>query len=281
MNTFPLETFTENLLPLYPGYHISEYGDVYSRLNRYGKLKWENFWRQKKICTHKSGYFMTMMVRNDGLQRAIPIHHLVALAYLGPRPSGLYVCHFDGSKTNNHKSNLRYDTPRENSQDRERHGRTLKGERLPDAVLKEYQILEVFNLACTGMEIKEIAQRFNVTPPTISQVIKRNKWKHVPIDEILVQKAQNYAASGLTLSEEDVIMIFRLRAEKISKKYIANRFKVAEKTIRDILTRKIMPFVPVDDELIRMAQQHANKYSRSQSRCHPLSCQETCSSFEN
>lgn len=51
------------------------------------------------------------------------VHILVAEAFLGPRPDGMFVCHSDGDPLNNDASNLRYDTPSGNSYDTVRHGR--------------------------------------------------------------------------------------------------------------------------------------------------------------
>jgi HNH endonuclease/NUMOD4 motif len=51
------------------------------------------------------------------------VHHLVAQAFIGPRPPGEHIRHLDGDPTNNHVSNLRYGTPSENSYDTVRHGR--------------------------------------------------------------------------------------------------------------------------------------------------------------
>ncbi|WP_415649104.1 NUMOD4 motif-containing HNH endonuclease [Rhodococcus ruber] len=50
-------------------------------------------------------------------------HQLVAAAFIGPRPDGMYVCHKDGNPQNNAASNLRYDTPSSNMYDRVHHGR--------------------------------------------------------------------------------------------------------------------------------------------------------------
>lgn len=50
------------------------------------------------------------------------VHALVALAFLGPRPSGQEVCHGDGNPANNNLSNLRYDTHSANALDSVRHG---------------------------------------------------------------------------------------------------------------------------------------------------------------
>lgn len=50
------------------------------------------------------------------------VHALVAEAFFGPRPPGMEVCHADGSRDNNHISNLRYDTRAGNAADAIRHG---------------------------------------------------------------------------------------------------------------------------------------------------------------
>lgn len=53
--------------------------------------------------------------------RTRPVHQLVAEAFHGPRPEGAQVCHNDGNKLNNAASNLRWDTPAANAQDRVEH----------------------------------------------------------------------------------------------------------------------------------------------------------------
>lgn len=50
------------------------------------------------------------------------VHHLVAAAFLGPRPTGHDVCHGDGNMLNNATANLRYDTRNGNMRDALKHG---------------------------------------------------------------------------------------------------------------------------------------------------------------
>jgi hypothetical protein len=45
------------------------------------------------------------------------VHHLVALAFIGPRPDGLVLRHLDDDRTNNRVDNLAYGTPSENQHD--------------------------------------------------------------------------------------------------------------------------------------------------------------------
>jgi hypothetical protein len=49
-------------------------------------------------------------------------HHLVLLAFVGPRPEGMETRHLDGNPRNNSLSNLAYGTHTENMQDKIRHG---------------------------------------------------------------------------------------------------------------------------------------------------------------
>lgn len=58
----------------------------------------------------------------DGSERIYRVHTLVLEAFIGLRPDGLICCHNDGDATNNHLSNLRWDTPRSNNLDTVRHG---------------------------------------------------------------------------------------------------------------------------------------------------------------
>jgi hypothetical protein len=57
-----------------------------------------------------------------GRARPLLVQTLVLLAFVGPRPPGHEGCHGDGNPANNHVGNLRWDTRRENTLDRERHG---------------------------------------------------------------------------------------------------------------------------------------------------------------
>ena len=50
------------------------------------------------------------------------VHALVMIAFVGPYPDGMNVCHNDGNPKNNHLSNLRYGTHTDNMRDMLKHG---------------------------------------------------------------------------------------------------------------------------------------------------------------
>lgn len=58
----------------------------------------------------------------QGNPTAARVHQLVMITFVGPPPEGMVVCHNDGNAKNNRLSNLRYDTPRENTFDNVRNG---------------------------------------------------------------------------------------------------------------------------------------------------------------
>jgi hypothetical protein len=50
------------------------------------------------------------------------VHHLVAEAFIGPRPDGMEIRHLNGKRYDSRADNLAYGTVRENRLDQQRHG---------------------------------------------------------------------------------------------------------------------------------------------------------------
>jgi hypothetical protein len=72
------------------------------------------------------GYELVSLGKN-GKQYSYQVHRLVLFAFVSPCPKGMQACHNDGIRTNNHLNNLRWDTPKNNHQDRIRHGTMISG----------------------------------------------------------------------------------------------------------------------------------------------------------
>lgn len=69
--------------------------------------------RVLKPSLDRNGY-PKVAVHVAGKRKWIPVHRLIAVTFLGPRPPGLQIDHIDGDKTNNAASNLEYVTGSEN-----------------------------------------------------------------------------------------------------------------------------------------------------------------------
>ena len=103
-------------VPGYPNYLVTRDGRIWTVRRPRVRGGW------MRLSIHKGGYPFTM-VRVDG--RSVPLyaHVAVALAWIGPKPDGMEVCHGDGNPQNNTVENLRWDTRAANIEDAFRHGR--------------------------------------------------------------------------------------------------------------------------------------------------------------
>ena len=92
----------------------------------------------------------------------VPVHRLVALAFLGPRPEGMDICHNDGNPTNNQADNLRYDTRTNNILDVFR-----TGGRWRKLSLKDMETIRREPKDVTGVSL---AKKYHVSETTISRI---------------------------------------------------------------------------------------------------------------
>ena len=112
--------------------------------------------------------------------RATKVHLLVLRAFVGPCPSGQKGRHLDGNPYNNALSNLAYGTPQDNMDDRERHGRTARGEKNGFSRLTEAQIVEIRSHPKYKGYQRELGKRYSVGQSAISSIVTRKTWKHIP-----------------------------------------------------------------------------------------------------
>lgn len=89
-----------------------------------------------------NGYLVIRM-KNRRQKASAYIHHLVAEHFIGPRPEGAEVAHWDGDKLNNAVINLRYATPKENGADTVRQGASQRGERHYKATITNDRAIEI------------------------------------------------------------------------------------------------------------------------------------------
>lgn len=76
------------------------------------------------LATHRTPpmNYLAVSLHKEGHGQGFRVHTLVLEAFVGPRPDGSVACHNDGDIENNHPSNLRWDTQKENIRDILRHG---------------------------------------------------------------------------------------------------------------------------------------------------------------
>ncbi len=114
---------TENWRPVvgYEGlYEVSDHGRVRS-LDTVDALGRKHVGIVRKLTVATNGY-MQLTLNRDGQKRIHRVHRLVLEAFVGTAPDGADGCHADGSRDNNHVSNLRWDTRSGNLREAIEHG---------------------------------------------------------------------------------------------------------------------------------------------------------------
>jgi NUMOD4 motif/HNH endonuclease len=101
-------------------YEVSDRGRVRS-LDTVDSLGRKHAGQIRKLTIATNGY-MQLALNRDGHKRIHRVHRLVLEAFVGPAPEGADGCHADGSRDNNHVSNLRWDTRSANLLEAVEHG---------------------------------------------------------------------------------------------------------------------------------------------------------------
>jgi hypothetical protein len=166
-------------IPSFPGYEASNLGRIRS-MDRMVKvtIKGKSVERRqrgriRKVYDNGAGYMHLHITRNEHHY----VHRLVAEAFLGPIPKGMWVCHNDGDPANNAADNLRYDTAKNNEADKKKHGmRKLGASHF--AILTELQVRAIRELHPKFSQ-SELSKIFSVSQPTISRALSGFCWSEV------------------------------------------------------------------------------------------------------
>lgn len=130
-----------------------------------------------------NGYVKVDMVSNDGERKTYSVHRLVAKYFIQNPYNHPQVNHIDGNKRNNKVENLEWISARDNI----RHARltglqkTKYGSETSSNKIQEKDVLEIFSLRKMNVSVKEIADKFSMSPQNIYDIINRKIWSHVEI----------------------------------------------------------------------------------------------------
>lgn len=161
-------------VPGYPGYFVTEDGEVYSKVH--SAKAWG---KRLSPVPDKDGYpRLEMSIAGD--RRKVSVHRLVALAFLGPQPADKpEIRHDDGNPAHNHYTNLAWSDRLDNMADRKRHGRNPVGIRNGRAILNEERVRAIKIRIANGDPASAIAVDNNVSVGAIESIASGKNWSHV------------------------------------------------------------------------------------------------------
>ena len=156
-----------------------------SELN--GKYAISNYGRVKSFCKNKNGHIMKPSKSQTGHYqyglngKTFFAHRLVKTNFYGPQPTKKHeCCHNDGNPGNNHISNLRWGTRKENVADLKKHGTVMYGKRNHATKLTPEQVLKIRSLRGKAIQ-NTLAKQYGVSKSLISQIMHKQIWAHLEL----------------------------------------------------------------------------------------------------
>lgn len=129
----------------------------------------------------KKGYLIVKLWK-DKKSKSIPVHRLVAQAFI-PNPLNLpQVNHIDGNKQNNHVSNLEWCDNSHNIKHAYKNGLiNRKGENQNTCKIKESDVIELREFYKNNPKalLSIYSVKLNLTKTSISRIINRKSWTHI------------------------------------------------------------------------------------------------------
>lgn len=122
------------------------------------------------------GYPCVVVRDLTGQKRNLRVHQAVLTAFVGPCPPGHEARHLDGNRTNNHVENLKWGTPKENSDDKRRHGTMVLGEQTATAKLQATDVVAIRALLRRGHGLDFVASLFGVSKRMVGRIRDGVAW---------------------------------------------------------------------------------------------------------
>jgi len=135
-----------------------------------------------KQTLDSDGYLIVGLSKDNKCKR-LKVHRLMLLTFIGPSPfPKAQTRHLDNNKQNNLIINLKYDTSKENHDDKKIHGTNPIGSKNNNHVLIEEQVLNIKKDLISGLSYTEIAKKYNISKSAVAHINKRRSWKHIDVD---------------------------------------------------------------------------------------------------
>jgi len=151
------------------------------------------------LCqTYQKNRYKSIQIQTQRTRCRFYVHRLVLFTFCPDPAPGMEVAHLDGTRDNNHLSNLRWVTRKENALHRHQHGtcpchlERANVEQLrqrsqyyrhstpTNAKLTPRVVLAVRKAVANGERQASVARRLHLNRRTVSDIVLRKIWVHLP-----------------------------------------------------------------------------------------------------
>ena len=139
-----------------------------------GHIRRADTGRLRKLSPDDSGY-PCFMVRMNGKNRRVHLHHALLLAFVGPCPPGCEARHLDDNPDHFALDNLAWGTRAQNVADKRRNGGFPRGERSVSAKLTADQVREIRGRV-GGETLRALAAEYGVSHTAIRRAAAGWTW---------------------------------------------------------------------------------------------------------
>jgi hypothetical protein len=130
---------------------------------------------QEDFFKDRDGYCRVNVLNKDGKYTNLPIHRLVALAFIENPDNKPHVNHIDGDRTNNTVENLEWVTPRENVLHSFKFGNRKICKEVPrTTILTDYQVSQIEFLR-QYYSLNQLSKLFNISYTTLKNIVHKRK----------------------------------------------------------------------------------------------------------
>lgn len=131
--------------------------------------------KQKIMRTYKNKGYINVALNKDGKQKHFSIHRLIALHFISNEHNKPHINHINGIKHDNRIENLEWCTRSENLKHAVKSGLYKR----PNVKLRDKEVRKIRRLHKEGLSQLSIANKYNVDPSTISDVVNYKTHKGV------------------------------------------------------------------------------------------------------
>ncbi len=170
-------------IPSFPDYGANQHGQIKRLAPRQGGRPIKPLTPSVFLLKGRPARTTVKIYRKEvhrGRSTTTGVARMVLEAWIGPPPgAGYHAAHKNGDAADNHLENLYWATPKQNSNDRHKHGTMIVGEACYNSKLTKTEVRQMRRDRLNGHTWDALSKRYSVSVHTVRSACNRVSWKHV------------------------------------------------------------------------------------------------------